>query len=406
MTKLLTEGTLVIESSAAFLILTPVFWRWTRFVAALLLVGLHGGIALLVNLGIFSAAMIAFQPFLFTEAQWTLFARWSPRAAGAHRLLRRRLRRLLGDRARAGADGRLQTAALGAEHGHRRAAAGDRRRAARPDDAGRSIPGAIAAGRAPTASPRSSPRCRSAACGPGRCACRASAALAGRAYDAFARNRTAISTSRLRARRRAAVRAGHRRPRGGRAPSRGHAASRVVPRAGAVRARGLARGRVRRPRGRGLGGQPGRAGRRSASTTARTGWWPPSCTRTSSRGGRCSRPTRRSPTRRSTSTRSRATAATSTPTTRSAAASPTSRSTASRSAWGTTRSGATTRCVSPTPASTTRRSSSGCCAIPSGPETRMTRSPASTPTSSSRTAPARRDGPDATPTSACFCHWP
>ncbi len=40
--------------------LTPIFWRWTRFVAALLLVGLHGGIALLVNLGIFSAAMMAF----------------------------------------------------------------------------------------------------------------------------------------------------------------------------------------------------------------------------------------------------------------------------------------------------------------------------------------------------------
>ncbi|HEX3902484.1 MAG TPA: DCC1-like thiol-disulfide oxidoreductase family protein [Polyangia bacterium] len=77
-TKLLTEGTLVIEASAAFLILTPIFWRWTRFVAALLLIGLHGGIALLVNLGIFSAAMLAFQPFLFTEAQWTLLGQLVP----------------------------------------------------------------------------------------------------------------------------------------------------------------------------------------------------------------------------------------------------------------------------------------------------------------------------------------
>lgn len=77
-TKLLTEGTLVIEASAAFLVLTPIFWRWTRFVAALLLIGMHGSIALLVNLGIFSAAMIAYQPFLFTEAQWELLPRLVP----------------------------------------------------------------------------------------------------------------------------------------------------------------------------------------------------------------------------------------------------------------------------------------------------------------------------------------
>ena len=82
-TKLLTEGTLVIEASAAFLVLTPIFWRWTRFVAALLLVGLHAGIALLVNLGIFSFAMMAFQPFLLTDAQWTLFARLVPRRGRA-----------------------------------------------------------------------------------------------------------------------------------------------------------------------------------------------------------------------------------------------------------------------------------------------------------------------------------
>jgi predicted DCC family thiol-disulfide oxidoreductase YuxK len=83
LTKLLTAGTLVIEASAAFLVLSPIFWRWTRFLAALLLVGLHGGIALLVNLGVFSAAMIAFQPFLLTEAQWKLFARLVPRRGRA-----------------------------------------------------------------------------------------------------------------------------------------------------------------------------------------------------------------------------------------------------------------------------------------------------------------------------------
>jgi predicted DCC family thiol-disulfide oxidoreductase YuxK len=77
-TKLLTQSTLVIEASAAFLILTPIFWRWTRFLAAVLLVGLHGSIAMMVNLGIFSAAMIAFQPFLVTEAQWELGRRFVP----------------------------------------------------------------------------------------------------------------------------------------------------------------------------------------------------------------------------------------------------------------------------------------------------------------------------------------
>jgi predicted DCC family thiol-disulfide oxidoreductase YuxK len=82
-TKLLTYGTLVVEASAPFLMLTPIFWRWTRFAAALLLVGLHTSIALVVNLGIFSAAMLAFQPFLLTDAQWRLFNRWVPRKGRA-----------------------------------------------------------------------------------------------------------------------------------------------------------------------------------------------------------------------------------------------------------------------------------------------------------------------------------
>jgi predicted DCC family thiol-disulfide oxidoreductase YuxK len=73
-TKMLTEGTLVIEAAAAFLILSPIFWRWTRFIAAVLVFGLHAGIAAMVNLGIFSYAMMSFEPFLVTEAQWELLA--------------------------------------------------------------------------------------------------------------------------------------------------------------------------------------------------------------------------------------------------------------------------------------------------------------------------------------------
>ena len=55
----LTHGTLVVESSAPFLILRPCSGDWTR-AAAILLIGIHVGIALLVNVGIFSAAMMAF----------------------------------------------------------------------------------------------------------------------------------------------------------------------------------------------------------------------------------------------------------------------------------------------------------------------------------------------------------
>jgi predicted DCC family thiol-disulfide oxidoreductase YuxK len=78
-TKLLTHGTLVVEAATPFLVLTPIFWRWTRPLALVLLVGLHGSIAAMVNLGIFSAAMIAYDPFLLNAEQWLLFARLVPR---------------------------------------------------------------------------------------------------------------------------------------------------------------------------------------------------------------------------------------------------------------------------------------------------------------------------------------
>jgi predicted DCC family thiol-disulfide oxidoreductase YuxK len=82
-TKLLTHGTLVVEAAVPFMILTPVFWRWTRPIAAALLFGLHFSIALLVNLGIFSAAMIAFEPLLITQAQWRLGAALVPKRGRA-----------------------------------------------------------------------------------------------------------------------------------------------------------------------------------------------------------------------------------------------------------------------------------------------------------------------------------
>src|SRR4029079_19464298 len=63
-TQLLMHAMIVIAEAAPFLILTPVFWRVTRPLTILLLVGLHGSIAAMVNLGIFSAAVVAHEPVL------------------------------------------------------------------------------------------------------------------------------------------------------------------------------------------------------------------------------------------------------------------------------------------------------------------------------------------------------
>jgi hypothetical protein len=84
-TRSLTYGTLFIEAAAPVLILAPFCRRWTRLAAVALLAGLHGGIALLTNLGIFSAAMLTFLPFLLDGAHWDWLERRWPR--GARRVL-------------------------------------------------------------------------------------------------------------------------------------------------------------------------------------------------------------------------------------------------------------------------------------------------------------------------------
>jgi hypothetical protein len=86
-TKSLTYGTLIIEAVAPFLVLAPWCRRWTRLVAIALLAGLHAGIALLTNLGIFSAAMFTYLPFLVDGAHWDWLERRWPH--GARRVLLR-----------------------------------------------------------------------------------------------------------------------------------------------------------------------------------------------------------------------------------------------------------------------------------------------------------------------------
>jgi predicted DCC family thiol-disulfide oxidoreductase YuxK len=76
--KVLTRATLVVECAAPILILSPFLKDWTRAAAIVALSGLHIGIALLVNVGVFSWAMVAYYPLLLTEAHWRLLARLIP----------------------------------------------------------------------------------------------------------------------------------------------------------------------------------------------------------------------------------------------------------------------------------------------------------------------------------------
>jgi predicted DCC family thiol-disulfide oxidoreductase YuxK len=73
--KGLSRTTLGIEATAPLLLLTPIFWRQTRALAILLLTGLHVGFALLINLGIFSWAMIAYYPLLIDAFFWDSISR-------------------------------------------------------------------------------------------------------------------------------------------------------------------------------------------------------------------------------------------------------------------------------------------------------------------------------------------
>jgi len=76
--RTLTHGTLVFESVMPAVLLCPVLRHWTRGLAVVALTAFHGSIALLINLGVFSPAMIAYVPFLLTDGHWRLFGRLVP----------------------------------------------------------------------------------------------------------------------------------------------------------------------------------------------------------------------------------------------------------------------------------------------------------------------------------------
>lgn len=73
--KALTYGTLVVEHVLGFILLLPFWQTWTRRIALLLALGLHGGIALSARLGPFSYVMTMFFVILLGVNDWQLIAR-------------------------------------------------------------------------------------------------------------------------------------------------------------------------------------------------------------------------------------------------------------------------------------------------------------------------------------------
>lgn len=90
----LSYGTLSIEWSLPFLLLSPFAVRSCRRLAILLVVALHTGFASCLNLGIFVPAMIAYTPNFVHSADWDALERWwgrNPRRAAWRVRLAKRL---------------------------------------------------------------------------------------------------------------------------------------------------------------------------------------------------------------------------------------------------------------------------------------------------------------------------
>jgi predicted DCC family thiol-disulfide oxidoreductase YuxK len=80
--RVLTWGAWALEAALPFVLLSPFRQRTTRHVAMAMVVALHAGFALFLNLGIFVPAMLGFVPFLIPAADWEATARWWARRPG------------------------------------------------------------------------------------------------------------------------------------------------------------------------------------------------------------------------------------------------------------------------------------------------------------------------------------
>ncbi|HEY2406860.1 MAG TPA: HTTM domain-containing protein [Polyangiaceae bacterium] len=85
----LTFGALGTEWLLPVLLLSPVALRACRNLAILLVISLHTGFALCLNLGVFVPAMIAFTPNFLSSEDWELLSRWRMRAGPVARWARR-----------------------------------------------------------------------------------------------------------------------------------------------------------------------------------------------------------------------------------------------------------------------------------------------------------------------------
>jgi hypothetical protein len=72
----LSYFTLVVEGALPLLILSPWGRPWTRRLALVSILGLHAGMALLSNLGMFSPVMMVYALCLVEPQDWKLLARW------------------------------------------------------------------------------------------------------------------------------------------------------------------------------------------------------------------------------------------------------------------------------------------------------------------------------------------
>jgi hypothetical protein len=85
MARALTYTALAIEWSLPLLLLSPIRTRACRRLAILLVVALHTGFGLCLNLGVFVPAMIAFTPSLVPGEDWDALARWWARRSARRR---------------------------------------------------------------------------------------------------------------------------------------------------------------------------------------------------------------------------------------------------------------------------------------------------------------------------------
>ena len=94
LSRVLTYGSLAMEGALPALILSPVRQSFTRRLAIILMMALHLGLQMFINVGVFSLVMMAYAPFLLTAADWQALAA-RPGLAAAGRRLAARVRRMV-----------------------------------------------------------------------------------------------------------------------------------------------------------------------------------------------------------------------------------------------------------------------------------------------------------------------